>query len=170
MITQGLRVALGSDHAGYLLKQRIIPFLIEKGCRIRDFGTHSEESFDYADAVHPLSSAVESGDYDFGIVICSSGNGVNMTANKHKGIRSALCWKVEIARLARLHNNANVLALPARFISEDTALLICDMFLKTSFDGGRHTRRVEKISWKDTDASEDLDFDDMIAEETHDEE
>lgn len=170
MITQGLRVALGSDHAGYLLKQRIIPFLIEKGCKIKDYGTHSEESFDYADAVHPLSAAIEAGDHDFGIVICGSGNGANMTANKHKGIRAALCWKTEIARLARLHNDANVLALPARFISEDTALLICDMFLKTDFEGGRHTRRIEKIAWKSHETFEDMDYEDMITEETQDEE
>ena len=170
MITQGLRVALGSDHAGFLLKQRIIPFLMEKGCKIKDFGTYSQESFDYADAVHPLSAALENGEHDFGIVICGSGNGANITANKHKGIRAALCWKVEIARLARLHNNANVLSLPARFISEDTALQICDIFLKTDFEGGRHTRRVEKMSWKDNDTFEELEFDESLTTEIQDDE
>ncbi len=155
MITNGLRVALGCDHAGFMLKQRLIPFLVEKGCKIKDYGTHSEESADYADVVHPLASAIEAGEHDFGIVICGSGNGVNMTANKHQGIRSALCWKVELGRLARAHNNANVLALPARFISEEVALQIVDMFLKTDFDGGRHTRRIGKIAWKDE--NDDLD-------------
>jgi len=151
MITEGIRVALGCDHAGFLLKQRLFPFLTERGCRIKDFGTYSEESFDYPDSVHPLCSAIESGEQDLGIVICGSGNGVNMTANKHRGIRSALCWKVEIARLARLHNNANVLALPARFISEETALQIVGMFLKTGFEGGRHANRVSKIAWNPED-------------------
>ncbi len=163
MVTQGLRVALGCDHAGFLLKQRLISLLVEKGCRIKDYGTHSEESADYTDAVHPLASAIEAGNHDIGIVICGSGNGVNMTANKHQGIRSALCWKVEIARLARAHNNANVLALPARFISEEVALQITDMFLKTDFDGGRHNRRIGKISWKD----ENDDFEQDV-EETED--
>lgn len=160
MVTNGLRVALGCDHAGFLLKQRLISLLVEKGCKIKDYGTHSEESSDYTDAVHPLASAIEAGDHDFGIVICGSGNGVNMTANKHQGIRSALCWKVEIARLARAHNNANVLALPARFISEETALQITDIFLKTDFDGGRHSKRIGKIAWKD----ENYDFDQEIEE------
>jgi len=168
MITQGLRVALGSDHAGFLLKQRLIPFLVEKGCRIKDYGTYSEDGFDYADAVHPLASAIETGEHDFGIVICGTGNGVNMTANKHRGIRSALCWKVEISRLARSHNNANVLAMPARFVSEDTALQIVDIFLKTDFDGGRHAKRIEKISWKEE--TNPLDQDEDTVEEIRDEE
>jgi len=168
MITQGLRVALGSDHAGFLLKQRLIPFLVEKGCKIKDYGTYTEDGFDYADAVHPLASAIEAGEHDFGIVICGTGNGVNMTANKHRGIRSALCWKVEIARLARSHNNANVLALSARFISEDTALQIVDIFLKTDFDGGRHSKRIEKINWKEE--ANPLDQDEDAVEEIQDEE
>ncbi len=151
MTTEGIRVALGCDHAGFLLKQRLFSFLTERGCKVKDYGTYSEESFDYPDSVHPLCTAIEDGNHDIGIVICGSGNGVNMTANKHAGIRSALCWKVELARLARLHNNANVLALPARFISEDTALQIVGMFLKTGFEGGRHTSRVSKISWEPND-------------------
>ena len=168
MVTHGLRVGLGCDHAGFLLKQRLIHFLVEKGVKIKDFGTHSEESTDYADAVHPLCSAIEAGEHDLGIVICGSGNGVNMTANKHQGIRSALCWKIEIARLARAHNNANVLAMPARFISDEIALQIVDIFLKTDFDGGRHTRRIGKIAWKDENDDFNQDVDQM--EDMHDEE
>jgi ribose 5-phosphate isomerase B len=168
MVTHGLRVGLGCDHAGFLLKQRLIPFLVEKGVKIKDFGTHSEESTDYADAVHPLCSAIEAGEHDLGIVICGSGNGVNMTANKHQGIRSALCWKIEIARLARAHNNANVLAMAARFISDEIALQIVDIFLKTDFDGGRHTRRIGKIAWKDENDDFNQDVDQM--EDMHDDE
>lgn len=168
MDTNGLRVALGCDHAGFLLKQRLVPFLVEKGIKIKDFGTHTEESADYADAVHPLCSAIEAGLHDFGIVICGSGNGVNMTANKHQGIRSALCWKIEIARLARAHNNANVLALPARFVSDEIALQIVGTFLKTDFDGGRHTRRIGKIAWKDENDDFDQDMDQM--DDMHDDE
>ena len=140
-----MKIALGADHAGYSLKEKIKEILQTKGYDIKDYGTFSEESTDYPDYVHPLAEAVEQGTHDLGMVMCGSGNGVNMTANKHQGIRSALCWTVELARLARQHNDANVLALPARFLEEKTALDIVNAFLETSFEGGRHIRRVDKI-------------------------
>jgi len=140
------KIAFAADHAGYELKERIIRFLQEEGyTMLHDFGTHGTESTDYADYVHPLAEAVAAHRFDFGIVVCGSGNGVNITANKHDGIRSALCWNREIAELARAHNNANVCALPARFISEEEAREIVYAFLHTAFEGGRHERRVEKI-------------------------
>ena len=140
-----MKIAVGSDHAGFLLKEAIRHHLMAKGYQVSDYGTFSEESADYPDYVHPLSRDVESGKHSFGIVVCGSGNGVNITANKHQGIRSALCWNTEIARLARLHNDANVLALPARFIDEASGLAIADVFLSTEFEGGRHQARVDKI-------------------------
>ena len=140
------KIAFAADHAGYELKERIIRFLQEEGyTMLHDFGTHGTESTDYADYVHPLAEAVAAHRFDCGIVVCGSGNGVNITANKHDGIRSALCWNREIAELARAHNNANVCALPARFISEEEAREIVYAFLHTAFEGGRHERRVEKI-------------------------
>jgi ribose 5-phosphate isomerase B len=141
-----MKIALGADHAGYALKEKVKGILQSKGYEIKDYGTYSDESTDYPDYVHPLAEAVEQGAQQLGLVICGSGNGVNMTANKHQGIRSALCWTPEIARLARLHNDANVLALPARFLEENTALDIVTVFLETAFEGGRHSRRVEKIA------------------------
>lgn len=141
------KIALASDHAGFELKENIKNFLNEQGyTHVEDFGTHSTDSCDYPDYVHPLSVSVENHRTDFGIVICGSGNGVNMTANKHEGIRSALCWESEIARMARAHNNANVLALPARYIPAEKAREIVFAFLTTEFEGGRHERRIEKIS------------------------
>lgn len=139
-------IAIGGDHAGFNLKGKLIPYLESKGFKLKDFGTYSDESTDYPDYVHPLAEAVEKGEYDFGIIICGSANGVSMTANKHQGIRAAICWIPEIAKLAREHNNANVLALPARYVSVDEAKAITDAFFNASFEGGRHQRRVDKIA------------------------
>lgn len=138
-----MKIAIGSDHAGYKLKE----FLKEKMENIEfiDLGTKSEESCDYPDFAHPVAEKVEKKEVDFGILICGSGNGISMAANKHKGIRAALSWKKEIAELARQHNNANIVSLPARYIKEEEALEIVNTFLKTPFEGGRHQRRVEKI-------------------------
>ena len=145
ILKDGVVPALCSDHAGYELKGIIEGYLESKGIGCRDFGTYSAESCDYADFAHPCAVAVESGENYPGIAICGSGNGIGMTLNKHQGIRAALCWEPELARLARAHNNANVLVLPARFISPETALEIVDVFLSTAFEGGRHERRIEKI-------------------------
>jgi ribose 5-phosphate isomerase B len=149
MHKKGSKIAVGSDHAGYSLKEAVKEHLQEHGYQIQDYGTFSEESTDYPDYVHPLAKDVEQQKHAFGIVMCGSANGVNMTANKYQGIRSALCWTDEIARLAREHNDANVLALPARFIDEQSALKIVDVFLNTPFQGGRHSLRVEKIPCKE---------------------
>ncbi len=139
-------IAICSDHAGYDLKQIIIEYLQSKEVNgIKDFGTYSAESCDYADFAHPMASAVENGEFDFGISICGSGNGISMTVNKHQGIRAALCWNKEIVALARQHNNANVLSLPARFISVDQAKEMVDIFFSTDFEGGRHQGRIDKI-------------------------
>ncbi len=140
-----LRIALASDHAGYKLKQAVIAYLQAKGAETKDFGCFSTESCDYPDFAHPMAVSVETGEYDYGISICSSGNGICMTANKHQGIRAALCWEVRLAELARQHNNANVLGLPASFVSEDLALQMVETFFTTDFEGGRHERRVNKI-------------------------
>ncbi|NPA37314.1 MAG: ribose 5-phosphate isomerase B [Chlorobi bacterium] len=142
-------IAIASDHAGYELKLKLIEHLKKLGVKeIKDFGAYSTESSDYPDYAHPMAEAVESGEYEMGISLCGSGNGINMTVNKHQGIRSALCWNVEISELARAHNDANVCALPARFIDEDLAYAIVDKFLNTGFDGGRHLRRINKIPVK----------------------
>jgi len=142
------KIAIGSDHAGYYLKEKLLTYLIKEKHEIKDFGCFSEESVDYADYGHPLANSVASGEYELGISICGTGNGINMTVNKHQGIRSALCWNEEISRLARAHNDANICALPGRFISESEAYLIVKTFLNTSFEGGRHKVRVDKISLK----------------------
>jgi len=139
-------IALACDHAGYTLKLKIIAHLEQEGFYIKDFGCFSTESCDYPDFAHPLASAIENGQAQAGITICSTGNGICMTANKHQGIRAALCWDIPLARLARQHNNANVLGLPANFISEELALQLVDIFFSTDFEGGRHERRVNKIS------------------------
>lgn len=136
---------MACDHAGYELKLVIKSFLEEKGFEVMDFGTHSTESCDYPDFAHKLSCSINNGTYKRGIVICGSGNGVQMTANKYNKVRCALCWIPEIAHLARQHNDANVISMPARFISEETAKQIVEEFLNTPFEGGRHERRVEKI-------------------------
>ena len=140
-----MKIAIASDHAGYDLKENMRKYLEKKGYEITDFGPFSAESSDYPDFGHPLASAVENNEVELGISMCGSGNGINMAANKHKGIRSALCWNKEIAALARQHNNANICALPARFISESDAKEIAEIFLTTSFEGGRHQRRIDKI-------------------------
>ena len=142
------KIAIVSDHAGYFLKGKLLSYLIKENHDIKDFGCFSEEKVDYPDFGHPLANAVSAGDYDLGISICGTGNGINMTVNKHPGIRSALCWNEEISYLARAHNDANICALPARFISESEAYLIVKTFLNTSFEGGRHKVRVDKISLK----------------------
>lgn len=140
-----MKIAIAADHAGFELKSILLPFLTQQGISFEDLGTYSLDSMDYPDVAHPLADRVESGEAEFGILICGSANGVAMAANKHQGIRAAICWKTEIAALARQHNNANVLCLPARFISSDEAFEITNIFLQTSFEGGRHQRRVEKI-------------------------
>ena len=139
-------IGIAADHAGYEMKEILKKELAAAGYEVRDFGTHSSESMDYPDVAHPLASAVESGEVSFGVAICGSGNGISMTVNKHAGIRAALCWTPELASLARAHNNANILSLPARFISIETAKEILSTFLKSEFEGGRHLRRVNKIS------------------------
>lgn len=140
-----MSIGIANDHAGYNLKNNIKKYLENKGCVVYDFGTDSEDSVDYPDYAHRLANAVESGSCDFGIAICGSGNGVNMTVNHHQKIRGALCWTTEIAQLARLHNDANIISVPARFIDQNLALDMVDAFLSTEFEGGRHVKRVEKI-------------------------
>lgn len=139
-------IAIGGDHAGYEYKEHLIKWLEENEYTVKDFGAYSEDSVDYPDFAHPVAKAVESKEYTAGVLICGSANGVAITANKHQGIRAALCWKSEIASLARLHNNANVLCIPARFVSKEEAIDILKTFLETSFEGGRHENRVNKIS------------------------
>lgn len=145
MSSKRQKVAIASDHAGYELKKTVTEFLLKENHEIKDFGTDSIDSCDYPDFAHPLAEAVSDGSYNFGIVICGSGNGVNMTVNKHQKIRGALCWGPKLAFFARAHNNANVLALPSRFISPAEAILITKIFLETAFEGGRHQNRVDKI-------------------------
>lgn len=140
-----LKIAVASDHAGFELKQVVLKYLEAQGIEYKDFGAFSAESSDYPDFAHPLAEAVSNGVFEMGITLCGSGNGINMTANKHQGIRSAICWLPEIAKLARLHNNANVCALPARFISNEYAIEIVQIFLSTGFEGGRHIDRINKI-------------------------
>lgn len=140
-----MKIALASDHAGFERKRAVIDHLKELGIEVKDFGSFSDESTDYADWAHPMAAAVESGEFPLGISLCGSGNGINMTVNKHQGIRSALCWTPEIAALAKQHNNANILALPARFISDVEAKQIVDAFLNANFEGGRHLTRINKI-------------------------
>lgn len=140
------KIAIGGDHAGYEYKGELIQVLRNNGHEVKDFGTYGPDSVDYPDFAHPVASAVELKEYDTGILICGSANGVAITANKHQGIRAAICWNEELAALARQHNNANVLCLPARFISLEDAKLITDTYLNTDFEGGRHSRRVGKIS------------------------
>lgn len=141
-----LKIAMANDHAGYELKLKIKAWLEEQGAAVTDHGCHSNESCDYPDFAHPCAAQVESGEADFGVIICGTGNGISMTANKHQGVRAALCWDTPLAELARQHNNANVLGLPARFISEEKALEVVKAFFSTDFEGGRHERRVNKIA------------------------
>ncbi len=139
------KIAMACDHAGFQMKEFIKNKLVESGYEVTDFGTNSDASVDYPDFAHKVGTAVSSAEFSRGFVLCGSGNGVNMTVNKHKGVRSALCWNEEIARLARAHNNANICALPARFIPADEAWRIVKMFLNTEFEGGRHLNRINKI-------------------------
>ena len=141
-------IVIGCDHAGFELKGKIINHLLEKGFDVEDMGCYSEDSIDYADYAHPVASKVEENLEVKGILICGSGNGINMTANKHQAVRSALCWTPEISKLAREHNDANILTLPGRFVSEELALEIVDVFFSTEFEGGRHLNRINKISCK----------------------
>lgn len=141
-----LRIAVCNDHAGYELKLKILEYLEGEGAEVKDFGAFSAESSDYADFAHPMACAIKKGEFDFGVSICGSGNGISMTLNKHLGIRAALCWKPEIALLARQHNDANVLSLPARFLTDSEALNMVDVFFSTDFEGGRHQRRIDKMN------------------------
>jgi ribose 5-phosphate isomerase B len=143
-----MMIVIGCDHAGFELKGKIINHLLEKGFDVEDMGCYSEDSIDYADYAHPVASKVEENLEVKGILICGSGNGINMTANKHQAVRSALCWTPEISKLAREHNDANILTLPGRFVSEELALEIVDVFFSTEFEGGRHLNRINKISCK----------------------
>lgn len=141
-----LPVAIGCDHAGFEYKEAIISFLEGKGMPFTDFGTHSTASVDYPDFAHPVASSVEKGESAFGILICGSANGVAITANKHQGIRAAICWGEELAQLARQHNDANIICIPARFVREGDVEKMVELFITTPFEGGRHENRVKKIA------------------------
>ena len=140
-----MTISIGNDHAGTFYKQAIVAHLKVKGFTVINHGTDGTDSADYPDFIHPVADDVEQGISDFGIIICGSGNGANMTANKHQGIRSGLCWTKEIAELARSHNNANILSIPSRFTAKEQAIEMVDTFLNTPFEGGRHQRRINKI-------------------------
>lgn len=140
-----MKLAIGSDHAGFEYKEKLKQQLAQKH-QVRDFGTHGAESADYPDFAHPVSLSVENKEHELGILVCGSANGVAITANKHKGIRAAICWNEELASLARRHNNANIVCIPARFIEFELAQKIVDTFLSTAFEGGRHSTRVDKIT------------------------
>lgn len=140
-----MTISIGNDHAGTEYKNAIVKHLQEKGYTVNNYGTDSDGSVDYPDFIHPVAKDVETKTVDFGIIICGSGNGANMTANKHQGVRSALCWSKEIVALARQHNNANILSLPARFIALPQAIEMVDTFFDTAFEGGRHENRIKKI-------------------------
>ncbi len=142
------KIIIASDHAGFRLKQGLLQWLVSQKYEVRDIGCFSEESVDYPDYAHPLAEAVEAGEFEFGITVCGSGNGISMACNKHQKIRSAVCWCEEIGRLARAHNDANVCSLPGRFISVAEAIRIVDVFLNSPFEGGRHKRRIDKIPLK----------------------
>lgn len=141
-------IPIACDHGGYPMKEFISKKLKQKGYQIKDFGTNSEDSVDYPDFIHPLAEAIDKGEYEFGIIICGSGNGAQMTANKHKNVRAALCWNEEITELARLHNDANIISLPGRFLDFEFAYRLVTIFLETEFEGGRHIRRIEKMAGK----------------------
>lgn len=140
-----MKIGVASDHAGFEYKQKIAALLQKKGHEVVDYGTYSEDSCDYSDFGHALGTAIDKGDVDLGVALCGSGNGISMTLNKHQKVRAAICWETELARLAKAHNNANVLVIPARFISYQMATAILDKWLTTEFEGGRHERRIEKI-------------------------
>ena len=139
-------IAVGSDHAGFDQKMKVVQWLNKNNYQVIDMGVYENKSVDYPDYAHPVANAVEEGEAAFGILLCGSANGVSMTANKHQGIRAAICWQEEIAKLSRLHNDANILCLPARFISDEEAMNIISIFMSTAFEGGRHQNRVNKIS------------------------
>ncbi len=141
-----MKIAIGSDHAGFEYKERLKKWLTDEAFEYKDFGTYSPDSADYADFAHPVSLAVEKKEFVFGLLICGSANGVAITANKHQGIRAAICWNEELASLARRHNDANVVCIPARFVAFEAAEKILDTFLKAPFEGGRHEQRIKKIS------------------------
>jgi len=141
-----MKVAIGCDHAGFELKEVLKKKLTDMGHSVEDCGTNSAESTDYPDYAHAVASGVENGTFELAVLICGSGNGISMTANKHQNVRSAICWTKEIAELARLHNNANILTLPARYIAKEQGMEILDTFFGTDFEGGRHERRVNKIN------------------------
>ena len=140
------KIALGADHAGFAYKEKVKEVLIVKGHEVLDMGTNSGDSVDYPDFIHPVAESIEKGEADSGIVFCGTGNGVAMTANKHQGIRAGIAWNTELAELIRQHNDANILAIPARFVSMDLAVQMANRFLTTEFEGGRHARRVGKIA------------------------
>jgi ribose 5-phosphate isomerase B len=140
------KVAIGADHAGYEYKEKLKQWLLANGYEVKDFGTTSPESADYPDFAHPVADSVENNQSMLGVLVCGSANGVAITANKHSGVRAAICWNEELAALARQHNNANVVCLPARYIDIDLAVKIMDRFLHENFEGGRHERRVNKIT------------------------
>lgn len=141
-----MKIAIGGDHAGFEYKELLVPMLKELGHEVKDFGPYSAESVDYPDFVHPLASSVQQGEYELGILICGSANGVAITANKHKDIRAAICWDIPLAALARQHNNANIVCIPARFTTIEQAKEITRIFISTNFEGGRHANRVDKIN------------------------
>jgi ribose 5-phosphate isomerase B len=141
-----LKIAIASDHAGYSLKAKVAEWLLSKYPDLKDFGAFNEQSVDYPDFAHVVAGEVESGNFDLGVLMCGTGIGVDITANKHQGIRSALCWNTDIARLAKSHNNANIICLPGRFITFEEAKDILTTFLNTTFEGGRHQNRIDKIS------------------------
>ena len=139
------KIGIACDHAAYELKEFLVGYLSSKGFEVKDFGTHSEESCDYPDFAHALGEAIDNGDLERGVALCGSGEGISMTLNKHQSVRAALCWIPEIAKLSRQHNNSNVLCMPARFISNDEALEMLNIWLETKFEGGRHQRRLDKM-------------------------
>lgn len=141
-------IPIACDHGGFAMKQYIVERLQESGYEVKDYGTYSDASVDYPDYIHPIAQDIQDGVYPMGIILCGSGNGAQMTANKHPNVRAALCWDVELGRLARQHNNANLLTLPGRFISNELAWEIVQAYLTTDFEGGRHANRVEKINLK----------------------
>lgn len=143
-----LPIAIGCDHAGLEYKTAIVKWLSEKGFAIKDFGTYLSDSVDYPDFAHPTALSVESGEAAFGILLCGSANGVSITANKHQGIRAGLCWQNDIAQLTRMHNNANIICIPSRFVALALAQQMIELFMNTPFEGGRHATRVEKIACK----------------------
>lgn len=146
MLDKSIILPIASDHGGFAMKEFLIKKLKETGFTVKDFGTSSEDSVDYPDMIHPLSSAIDKGIFPLGIIMCGSGNGAQITANKYAGVRAGLCWSVEQAQLIRMHNNANIISIPGRFIDFDVAWEMVQVFLNTEFEGGRHNTRVEKIS------------------------